>query len=1236
MLAFVRRTLLGLPLVLLGFDVPVVPAAAEETTVTLLHTTDLHGHVAPTEDYRDRPAAHGLARVYTLIQEERARDPEALLVDAGDGIQGSPMQLVAHTLLTDLPDPTVQVLNHIGYDAFTVGNHEFDFGWERLQASRSGARFPWLSANAVRDGRPAFDPYAVFEVRGVRVGVLGLTTAAIPFWLDADKYPGITFRDPVEAAREWVPVLRGKERCDAVVVVAHMGLERDPVTLEEYPAQMPGENLAYSLARQIAGVDAIVMGHTHRVVDSLRVNGVLMTQAGRWADHLGRIELRFRRASEADRWTIVASSATLREVTLETEASPEILGLVEPYLGATQGYLDEVVAEATGEFSSPEGRLGESVVMDLVHAAQMHFAQAEVSLAANFNPSASFGPGPVRVRDLSSAYVYENTLYAIEVTGAQLRAALEHSAGYFQGYDFAHTDRPLVNPRIPGFQFDTAAGVEYELDVSAPPGERIRDLRYLSRPLDGTRKLRLAVNSYRRNGGGGYEMLKDAPVLWRSEEGVRELLLRYARERQRLAPGTDGNWRIVPAYLTHETRAACERLVRNGVWSVEQARSYDPDARLERGEFLRWLAAAYARPGAPVAASERLRFADVPTPLMTAVRDATAAGAFAETKGEFLHPLDPLDLWTALDWAAHAASGGSKLEIEYRQKPDAAAAARRASLLSTAPPTLQPAAAPPAYGRAALPDPVRLFALQNDLLAGWRSSADPRALTLGDGARLLDAALFPVVTLLETTDFHGAIEPRETERRTERPLGSTPILAAYLARERAENPSGTLLLDGGDLMQGTLVSNLNFGRSVIEQMNRLDYDASAVGNHEFDWTADTLQARIREARFAVLGANLYPRGGTAPVEWVEPYRVFERRGVRVGVIGFCTVSTPRVTMPANVTHLEFPEPAPIAQKWIDELRAAHAVDVVVLVGHLPASQDSATAPVRGELAELAASVTGEDVAFGGHSHNYVLGRDDETILLIPGFHGRAIGRVDLTVDRRSRRVVDRDAELIHAYADAMRPDSAFAAFADSLAAAVAPLAERVLCQAGEPLARDRSAESGIGNWVADAMRAATGADVAIQNPGGLRADLDAGPVTVRDVFEIMPFDNRIVVVTLTGAQLRQAVEQGVSGRSSPQVSGIRFRFDPGRERGARLLSLELADGRPVEAAALYRVAVNDFMFQGGDNYDVLAEGQNPELTSILVRRAMEEDCLRRAQAGESLRPNLDGRSAREGAGSAAR
>ena len=214
----------------LGFATPPGAISQEQVVITLLHTADIHGHVLPTADFEEEPAAHGLARVATLVAAEREQDPDALLLDAGDTIQGAPLELVAHTRLPDSPDPTITAMNLMGYDAMAVGNHEFDFGPERLEAARETAEFPFLSANVIRDRHPVFEPYRVFEVKGVRVGVLGLTTPTIPEWLGEDLIGDLEFVDAVTAAKQWVPRLREEENCDAVIVLTHQGLERNART----------------------------------------------------------------------------------------------------------------------------------------------------------------------------------------------------------------------------------------------------------------------------------------------------------------------------------------------------------------------------------------------------------------------------------------------------------------------------------------------------------------------------------------------------------------------------------------------------------------------------------------------------------------------------------------------------------------------------------------------------------------------------------------------------------------------------------------------------------------------------------------------------------------------------------------------------------------------------------------------------------------------------------------------
>ncbi len=500
-------------------------------------------------------------------------------------------------------------------------------------------------------------------------------------------------------------------------------------------------------------------------------------------------------------------------------------------------------------------------------------------------------------------------------------------------------------------------------------------------------------------------------------------------------------------------------------------------------------------------------------------------------------------------------------------------------------------------------------------------------LTAPQALGLIANLRYPAVRVLETTDFHGAILQSGRDRATDRAVGGSAALAAWVARLRAENPEGTVLLDGGDWYQGTMISNLQFGRPVIEQMNALGYAAAAIGNHEFDWNADTLARRVAELRCAALGANMVEtRTGRRP-RWARADTVFARRGMKVGVLGLCYRNTPTVTLGKYVAHLRFDDDSLTAARLAPSLDRRS--DVMLAVGHVPAELDSARR-AHGDLPRIA-RIPGFDLVLGGHSHNQVLDRVGDVPVIISGSHGAVLGVCDLVVDGLSRRVVERHARLQPTFHDEVAPDSAMLARIERWNADVAPIAGQFLCRNARRLGRDRGGESALGSLVADAMRAEVKADVALQNSGGLRADLAEGDVTRGSIYEVMPFDNTLVTMRLTGAQLRQVLEDGLAFGRVPQVSGLRFVFDLGRPRGTRLVMLAQADGQPVDATFKYRVVVNNFMAGGGDNYDTLARGLDITDTGINVRDALERHVLERAREGGGvLQYRPDGRIRRGG------
>jgi 2',3'-cyclic-nucleotide 2'-phosphodiesterase (5'-nucleotidase family) len=523
--------------------------AAQRAHVVILGTTDMHGRIFPIDYYTNKYDNVGIAKVATLVKEARKTDPDLLLLDSGDTIQGTPLEYFHNKRNNTPPDPMMLAMSALHYDSMAVGNHEYNFGLKVLEKARSEAKFPWLSANTYNAEvtgkiRTHYTPYLIKEVSGVRVGVLGLTTPGIPNWENVPNYEGLLFKETVSEAKKWVTILRETEKVDVVAITMHMGTEEDLRTGIPNPSQVPNENAAIAIARQVPGIDVILMGHTHRDVPSLVVNGVLLTQANRWASHVARVDLYLEKNGDG-RWHVVAKQSRTIPVTEKTAIDPEIAALGQSYDKETQDWLGRQIGESAAEMTSQDCRLRDTAIIDLIQRVQLEAGKADVSMAACFNPQARIPTGPVTVRDIAGLYEYENTLVTIELTGQQLKDALEHSARYFREYQPGKSLNELVDQRIPGYNFDMAAGVTYELDVTKPFGQRIQSLRFKGQPLSPTQKLRVVTNNYRVNGGGGFAMYKDAPVVYRSSEEVRELIIDWVEKHKTIPTQADNNWRIV-------------------------------------------------------------------------------------------------------------------------------------------------------------------------------------------------------------------------------------------------------------------------------------------------------------------------------------------------------------------------------------------------------------------------------------------------------------------------------------------------------------------------------------------------------------------------------------------------------------------------------------------------------------------------------------------------------------------
>ena len=481
-------------------------------------------------------------------------------------------------------------------------------------------------------------------------------------------------------------------------------------------------------------------------------------------------------------------------------------------------------------------------------------------------------------------------------------------------------------------------------------------------------------------------------------------------------------------------------------------------------------------------------------------------------------------------------------------------------------------------------------------LAGRAPGASPAATAASD--QVTCALIF------STNDTHGRLLPAEQSWSEGRPVGGSAALAAYVARERAAAPECPLfVVSGGDIMQGTLISNLSDGRATIEAMNAIGYDAAAIGNHEFDWGVDVLVERVADADFALLGANIFLKGTDRHPDWVRPWAIVEKEGVRIGFVGMVTPSTPVVARPDLVADFDFRSIAAALDRYIPVVRR-EGVDFVVAVMHEGAfcSPEPATpggSACEGEaLAALAATTERFDYAVTGHTHSRVEAevRGVPVIQSYANTTAYGIGRIDRGADGA---VSARRLGIRQTWADEVEPHPELARLVSAYDAETRDIAERIIFTLPEALRSERGTDFALGRIVADAQRHATGADVALMNNGGIRRPLPAGPVTYADLFELQPFNNRLVRHTMSGALLLRTLEHSArNGGVDLHASGITVRYDPSASRGERILAVTFDDGSPLDPDTRYLVTANDFISNGGGGYTTFAEAEIIESTGL--------------------------------------
>lgn len=564
----------------LCFFLGITLAWAQEKQVQLkiVQTSDIHGHFFPYDFIRQTDAEGSLARVSAFVRQERKMWGDRLiLVDNGDILQGQPSAYYYNYMDTASVHLTAAVMNYMKYDAGNMGNHDIETGRAVFDRWAADCQFPMLGANILdtTTGQPHFKPYVVLERDGVKVAILGMITPAIPVWLSENLWKGLRFDDMEETARHWVKIIQEREKPDVLVGVFHAG--KRPVLM----AGQYRENASLDVARRVPGFDVVLMGHDHAracmKVANVAGDSVLVLNPA----NNGRV------VSNATLTLTLKEGQVIRkesagELTDMAAYAPDeaFLQHFAPQFQAVSQFVTKKIGRITETISTRPAYFGPSAFVDLIHSLQLAISGAPISLVAPLSFDAEIKEGDIRVSDMFSLYKYENMLYTMRLSGKEIKDLLEMSYGQWMN-EMKSPDSDLLlfrksTPeagmtkagteerstfRYPSYNFDSAAGIHYTVDVTKPVGERVS----IQRMADGSpflldKDYEVALNSYRGNGGG--ELLTKGAgipqkelknrILRSTDKDLRYYLMQYIEQQGVVTPKPLNHWKVIPEKWTKE------------------------------------------------------------------------------------------------------------------------------------------------------------------------------------------------------------------------------------------------------------------------------------------------------------------------------------------------------------------------------------------------------------------------------------------------------------------------------------------------------------------------------------------------------------------------------------------------------------------------------------------------------------------------------------------------------------
>lgn len=512
-------------------------------TITIIHTSDIHGYITPINYANNQKEHVGLAKIASKIKS--SQDKNTILIDSGDTIQGSPMMYMHQKHLSDQIQPMAKVMNALKYDYYIPGNHDFNYGKDYLKSFTNQINAKTLCANITSDQdtlyfQKAFD---IFESKkGIKLAIIGLTTEYIPNWEQEGHIENLKFHSVIKTLKETLSEIKNF-KVHAIIVAYHGGFEKDLDTFEPVIKDTK-ENVGSAIIEACPEIDVLLTGHQHRKINR-KINGIIVSQPGSKGESFSTIDLHFKKHKK---WTLSESNITLHQSS-DFQADEGILELIAPEENYTQNKLNEVIAYSQDDsfiiHDQIKARIDKHPLVTLINDIQLKVSGAQISAMSLANDSTGFGK-EITIRNILSTYPFPNTLAVVKITGKELKEVLEENAQYFTIKDNEITvSDAYSNPKVQHYNYDMFDGIEYTIKVSNPLGQRIVSLTRFGQTINPKDTFSLVINNYRAAGGGDFLTLKKLEVIKEIPTNVSSLMIEYIQAQKIIKPINMSNIKVI-------------------------------------------------------------------------------------------------------------------------------------------------------------------------------------------------------------------------------------------------------------------------------------------------------------------------------------------------------------------------------------------------------------------------------------------------------------------------------------------------------------------------------------------------------------------------------------------------------------------------------------------------------------------------------------------------------------------